>query len=97
MTEWVEAIPQNAYVRHAVRADSVVEGSPFIRFGRAACGVAGRDGWGGGGMRPVRVNGGTVPFAATDPNPDSKTTWDNKQMNEWCPRCIRVLKRESAS
>lgn len=97
MSGFVEAVPQNGDVRHAVRAASVVKGQRFTKFSRALCGVSGRDGYGYGGMRPRWENEEPVPFTATAPNPDGKTTWDNKQMNVWCPKCIRlVAKAESA-
>ncbi|MEV7827537.1 hypothetical protein [Microbacterium enclense] len=97
MTRFVEAVPENGDVRHAVRAATVVKGQSFTEFGRALCGVGGRDGWGFGGMRPRWENDEPVAFTATEPNPESKTTWDGKQMNVWCPKCIRlVAKAESA-
>jgi hypothetical protein len=94
--EYVEAIPVNGDVKHAIRRAAMKDGRRFS-LGGALCGVRGRDAWGGGGMRPVLCDGQMVPFTATEPNPDSKTTWDGKQLNEWCPKCIRLVVRSVAT
>ncbi len=89
--EFVEAVPANGYVIHAIRRAAVHPDRRYS-FGRALCGVSGRDSWANGGMRPIRPEAGALNvFDARDPNPQGTTDWEDRQMNEWCPRCIRLV------
>lgn len=93
MTDYVEGIPMNGDIRHAISPESVRPDRRYA-WGRALCGVRGRDSMGMGGMRPQRGDDGElIPFTATDPNPDGKVGWDNRTMNTWCPKCIRAIAR----
>lgn len=97
MSDYIEAVPFNGDVRHAISPASVRANQRYA-WGRALCGVRGRDGMGYGGMRPQKDDSGElIPFTATDPNPTGKTGWDGRQINTWCPKCIRIVARQQAA
>jgi hypothetical protein len=97
--DYIDARPANGEVIHAVRpvwaypssARSTFRGS--LIFGRALCGVRGRDGWGGGGMRAVIEAGDAVRFDV-ERGTGGHPGYDGRTYNIVCPRCIAKVKRE---
>jgi hypothetical protein len=102
MSFLLEAVPANGNIIHAVLSETL-EGPQrmypdhptwYMRqlvYSRSLCGVRGRDAWGFGGMRlqSVSMSDATpIQFEATDPNPISKTDYNGRAINAYCPRCI---------
>jgi len=105
VTAWICAEPVYGYLTHAVtgafaypdsREEQPLSYRGQLILGRTACGIRGRDAWGGGGLRAtVTAEGDTVPFTATQPKPSEG--WDKRQYNKFCPKCIAILKRERSA